>query len=357
MDWETIIYLLLTISTLVHLCYWIFLFARLSITDAPSGSSTHSILSCYKNEEDKLPTFLDNIVEQKAMEIILVDDYSTDDSYEITKQITDDRLNRIKAIQDRPGKKMALYTGVSLSANEKIVMTDVDCKPASTLWSSIMAGTDGDIVLGYAPTSKSTGAVARYAQYETYLTGIQYLSYAQQNMAYMGVGRNMAVSKSKVLPILESMTQDNLASGDDDLMVQGIAPHGTVATCLDSKTFVYSDPPSSLGAFLSQKARHMTTSTKYAFKHQLLLGLFAGTHVSLFALSILLVVLNASWWGPVLLVLFTKWIIQMTINSKLMALLDEKDLFWRFPLLDIATFVYYVVMTPYLLLKSKSTWS
>ena len=52
-----------------------------------------------------------------------------------------------------------------------------------------------------------------------------------------------------------------------------------------------------------------------------------------------------------------KWLVQIAVNAKLMHILKEKDLLWKTPILDIATFVYYVVMTPLLIVKNRSNWS
>jgi len=89
----------------------------------------------------------------------------------------------------------------------------------------------------------------------------------------------------------------------------------------------------------------------------LLLGVFAGTHILSYALAMGISIWRPSFIGAVLGAWVVKILLQQIVNHKLMGLLNEKDLWWRFPLLDIATFVYYVTMTPYLFLKSKTTWS
>jgi len=246
---------------------------------------------------------------------VLVDDFSTDGGLATVTVGSDHRIRSLQASVDRAGKKAALHTGVTSSTHNTVILTDADCRPATAQWSAKMAAqlTVSDAVLGYAPMSKVPGAVSTFARYETWLTAVQYLSYAAAGMPYMGVGRNMAVSQAKATPILAAMMGDSLASGDDDLLIQGI--DGPIATCLHPDTFVYSKPPQSWTAYYV-------------------------SHVP-----------------AVVTIIVIKWAVQMAVNSRLMKVLDENDLWWKFPLLDITTFVYYMVMTPIMMTKNTSKWS
>ncbi len=215
-----------------------------------------------------------------------------------------------------------------------------------------------DATLGYAPMHKIGGWIPTYARYETYLTAIQYLSYAQLGIPYMGVGRNMAVRKETALPLLLAMQDDKLASGDDDLLVQGIYKNGgSISTILHKDTYVYSDPPRTFMAYIRQKSRHITTSTQYSWLHKILLAVFAGTHMLTYLLIVLVAIIYPDHIGTVAALLGVKWTVQMIVNVKLMKILDEKELWFIFPLLDIATFVFYIILSPYLLLKRRNHWN
>ena len=46
------------------------------------------------------------------------------------------------------------------------------------------------------PLHKKKGFFNKMVRWETFHTALQYLSYAQSGMAYMGVGRNLSYKKS-----------------------------------------------------------------------------------------------------------------------------------------------------------------
>lgn len=357
---QTVIYLYVA-SVAVQLLYWVLIFARLRGSSPPTHSAeAHSIVVCYKNETANLRRYLPALNRQRAAALILVDDYSTDGSQDIAishSSVT--TTTHLQSDTDRPGKKAALLKGVSSASTSAVVLTDSDTRPASDHWSEYMAAAlaDTSAVLGYAPMERRRGITATFARYETYLTGIQYLSYAQLGMPYMGVGRNMAIYRSAALPYLQDMVTSPLASGDDDMLIQALARDGSVGTCVAADAFVYSEPPVTWTAFLARKSRHITTSTSYTLVHQLMLGVFATSHMASYLLLVVSLLYFPSQWHFLVGILLLKWTVQLAVNRKLMRVLLEEDLWLKFPLLDIATFVYYLILTPYLFLKNKTTWS
>lgn len=72
------------------------------------------------NEEENLPTVLDNIPDE-INEIIIVDGYSKDKTVEIAKE------RGLKVIYDDVGKGSALIKGIKESEGEIIITMDADC--------------------------------------------------------------------------------------------------------------------------------------------------------------------------------------------------------------------------------------
>jgi len=359
---ETFIIAVYILCVIVHLLYWVGIFYKLKPTGqiVKEASNPHSIVVCYKDEEDNLQNIIPTILSQSADEVIMVDDFSTDKSRQIVEHTNADTINSVTTDIDRPGKKAALYKGVSSASHKVVLLTDADCQPSSEFWSKHMNNgiIDADICLGYAPMYKGQGWLSIFSRYETYLTGIQSIGYAQAGMPYMGVGRNMAVAKDTALPILTDMQSDDLASGDDDLLVQQVIKNkGKVNTVVHPDAFVYSHSPESWRKYIRQKSRHMTTSVVYRFLHQLLLAVFAASHMLTFLLLLVILIFSQQYLTLALTILTLKWFVQLVVNYKLMGILKERDLWIKFPLLDIATFVFYTVMTPYLLIKNKKQWS
>ena len=91
-----------------------------------------SIIIPARNEEDNIGRCLDSLLKQdypsELMEIIVVDDQSTDRTAEIINNYQDPRIRLISILADEKfGKKSAVAKGIHSSAHEIIITTDADC--------------------------------------------------------------------------------------------------------------------------------------------------------------------------------------------------------------------------------------
>lgn len=78
------------------------------------------------------------------------------------------------------------------------------------------------MILGVSPYIAKKTHLNQLIQHETYQTAIQFLSFTKHNRAYMGLGRNMAFSKSIFDKYSQYDLDQNLTSGDDDMFVQRV---------------------------------------------------------------------------------------------------------------------------------------
>ena len=161
-----------------------------------------SIIICFKNEAKSIGINFESWCQQllDADELILVDDYSTDNSYDLIKSLQVDyksNIKIIKATKDVPGKKGALSDGVMAAQNPLILVTDADCKlpPEWKLRMVNEANKDTKFVLGFAPFSTQKGFLNLFQRFENLLTATQYFSFARAGAPYMGVGRNLLFAK------------------------------------------------------------------------------------------------------------------------------------------------------------------
>src|SRR5690606_18630652 len=125
-------------------------------------------------------------------------------------------------IQLKHSKKFALTMGIKGARHPHLVLTDADCQPTGPYWLKEMGGafSEGkEIVLGYSPYFKKSGFLNRLIRFETTHTAMSYLSYALKKNAYMGVGRNLAYTKSLFFSGSGFTKHMHIRSGDDDLFV------------------------------------------------------------------------------------------------------------------------------------------
>ncbi len=321
-----------------------------------------SVIVCYKNAKQHLHATIQSILNQQypTFELIAIDDFSIDGSSDTLKHINDDRLTLLTAVKDTPGKKSALTQAIIHSKNELLLFIDADCIPSSTEWitsmaSAMMQSKETEVVLGYGPMNKTQGWLNAFVRYETILTALQYMSYAVFKIPYMGVGRNLMYKKSLFLQHNGFKSHENIASGDDDLMISKIATEINTVVNVKPESFVYSDGKNSLLSFFNQKSRHVTTSVHYNFKHKVLLATFAASQLGFYTLMVLLLSLGNISSLSLVLFLAIKWFLQMIFHRKAIKLLIGKDLYWKFPLLDVGMVIYYSTLPIYSFFR-KETW-
>jgi glycosyltransferase involved in cell wall biosynthesis len=317
-----------------------------------------SIVICYKNEENIIDTSLPIILKQEYDELVLVNDNSTDQTLEKLNAYGSDKIKIISTTSATKGKKHALYLGIRAAKYDSILLTDADCEPVSENWAGIMKNYNSSFVLGYGPMKKTKGLVGMFSRFETYMTALQYFSFALLGIPYMGVGRNIKIERSIVLSQKDLIKGHHLASGDDDLMINALSTKENTIICIEPESFVYSNPKTTLKGFLDQKTRHISTSPFYKTLHKLLLAAFSGSYILFFVILTIGITTGTISIKKGLIILVVKWVIQQVVNFNVMTKLKEKDLFWKFPFLDLLFFFYLLIMPLYYFFNKKhSDWN
>ena len=261
-----------------------------------------SVIVCAKNEAENLKIFLPSIIEQEYkndFEIVLINDRSKDGTADIINTYSEEHPN-IKVVNVLENenfwgnKKYALTLGIKAATNENLLFIDADCKPVSENWISEMASNFSNtksIVLGYGKYSKIKGSfLNKLIRYETLITAIQYFSYARLNNPYMGVGRNLAYTKTDFFTVKGFIKHIKIKSGDDDLFINSIATRKNTAASYSNDSFTESLPKKTFKEWVSQKRRHVSTAIHYKLKHKLALGLYYLTQILFLAIAAFLLI-------------------------------------------------------------------
>lgn len=370
LHWQNLLLLGLCLVALVQIFYYLYFFSRLAfyVHDQRNISQTHpvSVIVCARDEAENLAKNLPGILVQHYQtthEVIVVNDNSMDESKYILEeyQRTYRQLQTVELKQEArfiPGKKFPLSVGIKTAKYEIVLLTDADCVPASEFWIDKMQQSFTDeveIVLGYGPLHKKKGWFNKLVRWETLHTAMQYLSYAQAGIPYMGVGRNLSYKKSVFFRHKGFSAHNHVPGGDDDLFINMAATRTNTAINLDPDTFTLSEPPRTWKQWVRQKTRHYTTGKFYKSGHKFLLGLYAISHFLFFPLVL------AVWiwvgWKQALIVFGLRMLIQGLILYKVTRKLSEKDLFGWFILLDISMFFYYLLFAAAPFKKPKSNWN
>ena len=239
-----------------------------------------SILICTHNDLLNLKENLFNFLKQelKSLEIVIVDDASTDGTWQFLEEKSRNfpELKIIKIPEknkEYKGKKYALLQGVLACTHDIILVTDADCVPNSNQWARLMSQMINDrkkIILGYGPYDVSDDFLGNMIASETSMTAMLYTGFAIQGLPYMGVGRNICYHKS-VLDLEKLESIKNHLSGDDDLFLQKIMTPTNVAIQFHQNAHMYSRAARSYSQWFAQKRRHLSVAKAYPFTIKFLL--------------------------------------------------------------------------------------
>lgn len=312
-----------------------------------------SILISARNESDNLFENLPFILEQDYpnFEVIVINHQSTDDSNTILHayQRQYKNLRTIEVEKNRhlkPGKKLPLTIGIKGAKYEHMVFTDADCRPSSNLWLRCIAqnfSADKQIVLGYGPYVKRNTFLNKIIRFDTTWIAISYFSMALKKMPYMGVGRNLAYTKSVFESVNGFKSHYSVASGDDDLFIQESATKENYAINIDKNAYCYSEAAETWEDWYLQKTRHFTTADYYDVIKKLMLGIYPFSLLVLM-ISFVILMFNSTFTLFTLSVFGFVLIVKWLIHGKCFKKLDEKSLVWYLPFYDMS----YALLMPIL---------
>jgi poly-beta-1,6-N-acetyl-D-glucosamine synthase len=229
-----------------------------------------SVIIACKNEEKNLPWLLDDLGDQdynyNLIEVIVVDDNSTDNTYKTASM--KGNIEKIKILTNpENGKKSAIKAGINNAEGELIITTDADCRVGSK-WISTIASfyseNNPDLIIGQVHLESRTGFFGRFQELEFLsLQGIT-LGTALAANPIMCNGANLAFKKDTYLRHSKNLHND-ISSGDDIFLLHSLkkergskisllnSSEGTVNTCQSE----------SLYSFLKQRSRWISKAKAY----------------------------------------------------------------------------------------------
>lgn len=284
------------------------------ITDNLPSNQKLSIVIAFKNEEKNLEGLFSSLKNQdyprENFEIILVDDSSTDKSYQIAAELSKSLPNCrviIAAEKRYPRKRGALDLGIKEAKNQFILITDADCIPEPN-WIkgySIKFIEGYDLLFGLAPFFQSSSFVNNISCFENLRSSLLTFSSANMSMPYSAAARNIGFRKECFYRIGGFGNTLLTPSGDDDLLIREAVKNNLKIGVVDFKgSSVFSFTKNSLRDYLNQKGRHVQTSFHYLFIHKALLSIW---HISnlVIVFSTALIFLNLAYLLPIFIKLLS----------------------------------------------------
>ncbi|SMB89121.1 glycosyl transferase family 2 [Hymenobacter roseosalivarius DSM 11622] len=349
--------------------YYFLSFTRRPVPDLlPKGAAEPvSVLVCAHNELENLRRLLPLLIQQNYpadFEILLIDDRSTDGTAGLVQQFTQiyPHMRLVSVLATPVGlspKKYALTLGIKAARYKHLLFTDADCWPATNQWISTMQSgfaRPADLVLGYSAYASAPGFLNKLIRFETLLTGAQYLSFAWRGYPYMGVGRNLAYTKSCFQATKGFASHLRRLGGDDDLLVQDAVAQGQrVGVQAQPAAQTISWPAQTWRAWWRQKRRHLSAGPRYTWKDQVRIGTFIGTNL-LFYFTAILLVFSRPDWIPLAVIWAVRTGAMSATYARLGRHLADRLPFWLLPVLDAAYFFNYLALGISLFLYRTLRW-
>lgn len=266
------------------------------------ASTRISVIIPARNEEHNIGPLLLALQQQSYpaafTEIIVVDDHSTDRTAEIVQSFPAVTLIRLQEEGINSYKKKAIEKGIAAATGELIVTTDADCIPGRDWLNSIAAFKEEKQAVFIA-------APVVFSHNQSILQVFQALDFlVLQGITAAGVhnrslsmcnGANMAYTKAAFLAVDGFKGIDQLASGDDMLLMHKISSAFPGQThYLQSKDAIMTTAPmQSWSAFFNQRIRWASKARSYSDKRIFAVLLLVYLFNLSFAVSFI-----AGFWEP-----------------------------------------------------------
>ena len=274
--------LLFALYSLLIIYYWL---AWKSIPDfIPTTTSPTlkiSVIIPARNEEENISQLLTALQLQTypaaLVEVIVVDDHSTDNTSAIVQQYAGVKLIQLKDDGINSYKKKAIETGIAAATGEMIVTTDADCLPLPNWLKTIAAFKEENksaliaapVVLTPSPSplrvEGSNSLLSIFQQLDfMVLQGITGAAVYKKNMS-MCNGANLAYERKIFYEVNGFSGIDHIASGDDMLLMHKIwKQYPDKVQYLKSKeAIVATEPMKTWNAFFNQRIRWASKAKSY----------------------------------------------------------------------------------------------
>jgi len=311
-----------------------------------------SILIAARNEEDKIFNTIKDILAQDypadLMELIVVDDHSSDQTSQIVLSFADRGVKLIVLNEDKPlnsYKKKAITEAIKLSDSELIITTDADCR-MSPAWLKTIIGfyESGNYKMISSPVIYFEEK-SKFEEMQTldflFLSGLGAAGIGNK-MPSTCSGANLAYQREVFYELKGFKGIDELASGDDELFLHKVAsvyPNG-IGFCKSRDAIVYTHAKSSLKEFIQQRKRWASKSTKYKNKAIVVIGVSVWIFNFMIFFSSILGFFNPYFWYLGLISICIKAFAEMTILIPLCSFANRIKLLWYVPILTVLHMFY-----------------
>lgn len=368
-----IFFLLASSVYVIQVLQYYFYWKKIDITTTKNAKSTApiSIVIAVRNEAQNIQACIDCILKQTFIdfELIIIDDFSDDQTATLVLAFNDPRVKYFHIKEYLPesalhtmNKKKAIELGVKKASFNLIATTDGDCT-MGTAWLQVISDTFLNPTIQYATGIvayfEKPGLFSKFQQIDLMsLMGITAAA-IQMKSAYMSNGANMTFRKKTFEMIDGYKTNADLPTGDDVfLMHHIISTYGdnSVTFIKNKDAAVYTTSCGTLAAFIQQRIRWVSKSTKLVSKKAIFTLQFMYVYHSLFlVLTLLCFFLPSIHWRYLLGFFIIKVSIDLLFLNSVSSFFKQRKLLIGLPLFEIF-YIAYVIAIGVLGIRGTYEW-
>lgn len=327
-----------------------------------------------RNEENNIINCLTSILKinypEKLFEVIVVDDHSTDSTFKLVNDFSKINAN-VKIIQltdfiqhekINAFKKIAIKTAISQATGDLIVTTDADCI-VPTKWLQLIVSfyemKNAHFIAAPVNFHQEKSTFERFQSLD--FLGIMGVTGAGIQLGWMNMcnGANLAYSKKAFEKINGFEGIDNMASGDDILLMQKMAVHfpKNIAFLKNINATVFTTAKPDINSFIAQRLRWATKSANYTEWKITLILIIVFIYCCTIVLSFSAIIFINIKWAFLFLILFSiKAISDYFFLGKMAAYFNRSDLMKSYWYAQILHILYIVVIGTLSNLKKQYKW-
>lgn len=272
----TVVFVIIALAYLLLVFFFIVGNYRLPVKPSLriEDAAAVSVLVPFREEAKNLAALIDALMGQdypsEKVELIFIDDHSTDSGAEIVKKKLGNRLFQLLSMDKQFGKKAALRKGVEAASNELILTTDADCSMGEKWLESMMAYFQNDkphLLVGPLSFQKKSGLWSAIVRTEFAALIASTAGAIGINRPFMSNGANLGFSRALYLSLGDDDLKTNVASGDDVFLLHAIkrkfGKKAIITFAADKDALVITQSTSSLKDFFNQRLRWASKSKFY----------------------------------------------------------------------------------------------
>ncbi|OFX17610.1 MAG: hypothetical protein A2033_09410 [Bacteroidetes bacterium GWA2_31_9] len=323
-----------------------------------------SIVIPFRNEEGNLEQLISNLANQdypkKNYQIILVDDFSTDNSFEIAKKNAENYSSlSIKLFKNKiAGKKQALRLGISNSDYDFIITTDADCSH-NKKWLSEIADfqhiTNCNMIVAPVQISKSNNLFGKFQE-------IEFLSLQASTIGSIGINKPIMCNGANLIfqkkLFIKSNIKEEIASGDDMFLLHEIKRHPEykINYLMSQNAIVNTNATENINAFINQRIRWASKAKYYKDNFSILTALIVFATTLSQIILLILSVFNVFYLYCFLIILIVKSIIDYALIYNVNSLFKIKNIFGLIIPFEIIYFIYTIYVGVLSIFSSSFLW-